>query len=223
MPPVFGPWSPSWARLKSCAASSGTALAPSQTANSDTSGPSRNSSMTTVPQAAACARAAARSVVTSTPLPAARPSALTTYGGPSSARAASAWPLVSQVYASAVGIPAACMMCLAYDLDPSMAAARRLGPKQEIPDARSASATPATSGASGPTTTRSARVARASPVTCPASVTVTSCRWASSAIPGLPGATCRSVTSGSAASARASACSRPPEPRRRTRTARAYL
>ena len=78
MPPVFGPWSPSPARLKSCAGSSGTAVTPSVTANSDTSGPSRNSSITTVPQARACARAAARSVVTSTPLPAARASSLTT-------------------------------------------------------------------------------------------------------------------------------------------------
>ena len=34
--------------------------------------------MTTVPQASAWARAAARSVVTTTPLPAARPSAFTT-------------------------------------------------------------------------------------------------------------------------------------------------
>ncbi len=78
MPPVFGPESPSRARLKSWAGSSGTAAVPSQTANSDTSGPSRNSSITTVPQARACARAAARSLVTSTPLPAARASSLTT-------------------------------------------------------------------------------------------------------------------------------------------------
>src|SRR6185437_12469063 len=56
MPPVFGPWSPSRARLKSWAGFSGTAVAPSVTANSDTSGPSRNSSITTVPQAAACAQ-----------------------------------------------------------------------------------------------------------------------------------------------------------------------
>ena len=160
--------------------------------------------------------------MTTTPLPAARPSALTTYGGPSSARAASAWSLVSQVYASAVGIPAACMMCLANDLEPSMAAARRVGPKHGMPEACSASATPATSGASGPTTTRSAPVARARPATCPLSVRSTGCWWASCAMPGLPGATCRSVTSGSADSARASACSRPPVPRRRTRTARAY-
>ncbi len=178
--------------------------------------------MTTVPHASACARAAARSPVTTTPLPAARPSALTTYGGPSSASAASTCSLVSQVYASAVGIPAACMMNLANDLEPSMAAARRVGPKHAMPDACSASATPATSGASGPTTTRSAPVARARPATCPLSVRSTGCWWPSCARPGLPGATCRSVTSGSADSARASACSRPPVPRRRTRTARAY-
>ena len=117
------------------------------------------------------------------------------------------------------GCPAACMICLANDFEPSMAAARRLGPKQAMPDARSASATPATSGASGPITTRSARVARARPATCPASVMSTGCSPASAAMPGLPGAACRPVTSGSAARARASACSRPPEPRRRTRTA----
>ena len=78
MPPVFGPWSPSRARLKSWAGSSGTAVAPSVTANSETSGPSRYSSITTVPHARACARAAARSAVTSTPLPAASASSLTT-------------------------------------------------------------------------------------------------------------------------------------------------
>ena len=113
---------------------------------------------------------------------------MTTYGGPSSASAASAWPLVWQVYASAVGMPAACMISLAKDLEPSMAAARRLGPKHGMPDARSASATPATSGASGPTTTRSAPTARARPATCPVSVRSTGCWWASPAMPGLPGA-----------------------------------
>ena len=157
-------------------------------------------------------------VVTTTPLPAARPSALTTYGGPNSASAASASAALVQVRAWAVGIPAASMIRFAYDLDPSITAARRLGPKQEIPEARSASATPATSGASGPITTRSAPTARASPATWPGSVTSAGCRSASAAMPGLPGAACRPVTSGSAASARASACSRPPDPRRRTRT-----
>ncbi len=90
MPPVFGPWSPSRARLKSCAGSSGTAVTPSVTANRDTSGPSRNSSITTVPQSRACARAASMSAVTRTPLPAASASSLTTYGGPNAASAASA-------------------------------------------------------------------------------------------------------------------------------------
>ena len=57
---------------------------PSQMTNSDASGPARYSSITTSPHAAAWARAASRSAVTTTPLPAARPSALTTYGGPNS-------------------------------------------------------------------------------------------------------------------------------------------
>ena len=40
-------------------------------------------------------------------------------------------------------------------LEPSSSAAARLGPKTAIPAAESASATPAQSGPSGPTTTRS--------------------------------------------------------------------
>ena len=42
------------------------------------------------------------------------------------------------------------------------------------------------------------------------------------AIPGFPGAACSSVSSGDDASRQASACSRPPDPTRRTRTARVY-
>ena len=53
-------------------------VAPSQTANSETSGPARNSSITTRPQASAWARASARSRVTTTPLPAASASSFTT-------------------------------------------------------------------------------------------------------------------------------------------------
>ena len=59
MPPVFGPVSPSPARLKSCAAPSGTACAPSQSANSETSSPSSSSSITNSPPNAATARNAA--------------------------------------------------------------------------------------------------------------------------------------------------------------------
>ena len=49
MPPVFGPWSPSSARLKSCAVGSADAETPSQSANTDTSGPSSSSSITSGP------------------------------------------------------------------------------------------------------------------------------------------------------------------------------
>ncbi len=47
------------------------------------------------------------------------------------------------------------MTSLANALEPSRTAASPDGPKQEMPASRTASATPATSGASGPTTTRS--------------------------------------------------------------------
>ena len=93
MPPVFGPVSPSPTRLKSCAGSSGTAVTPSHTANSETSGPARYSSTSTgwpdARTAPAWATAAARSLVTTTPLPAARPSSLTTYGAPQRVSASS--------------------------------------------------------------------------------------------------------------------------------------
>src|SRR5215469_9997247 len=219
MPPVFGPASPSKARLKSCAASSGTAAVPSASANSDTSGPSRNSSMTTVPQARACRTASRRSPVTTTPLPAASPSAFTTWGGPNASRAASTSAWVTHVRAAAVGTPAAAMTCLANDFDPSIIAAARPGPKQAMPAARTASATPATSGASGPMTTSSAPTLAARAVTLPWSAGATSWISAIVAIPGLPGAACRLVTPASRASARTRACSRPPEPMTRTRTA----
>ena len=48
MPPVLGPASPSPTRLKSWAAASGTARVPSHTANTESSGPVRPSSMTTL-------------------------------------------------------------------------------------------------------------------------------------------------------------------------------
>ena len=48
------------------------------------------------------------------------------------------------------------MTSLAKVLEPSIRAASAHGPKQAMPAARTASATPATSGTSGPITTRSA-------------------------------------------------------------------
>ena len=191
MPPVFGPRSPSCARLKSWAGSNGTALAPSASANSDTSGPSRNSSTSTLPAARAWASAAARSPVTTTPLPPASPSAFTTYGGPNSASACATSASVPQVRARAVGMPAAVMTSLANDFEPSIMAARRLGPKQLRPAPRSASASPATSGASGPTMTSCGASVRARSVTAPTSARSAGWSSASAAMPGLPGAACR--------------------------------
>ena len=94
----------------------------------------------------------------------------------------------------------------------SILAAAASGPKTAIPYSRSTSPTPATRGASGPMTTRSAPRCRASRVTSLGSVAVTSWTIASSAMPGLPGAACRSLTPGSMLSARTIACSRPPPP-----------
>ena len=125
-------------------------------ANSDTSGPSRNSSITTRSQPAAWASASSRESVTMTPLPAASPSSLTTYGEPSSSSAAAASSGVVQTRAAAVGTPAAAITSLANALEPSSRAAAPLGPNTGMPRVVTASATPATSGASGPTTTRSA-------------------------------------------------------------------
>ena len=60
IPPVFGPSSPSNARLKSCADTSATASRPSHSANSETSGPSRSSSTTTSPPASRASEAPRR-------------------------------------------------------------------------------------------------------------------------------------------------------------------
>ena len=187
MPPVLGPCSPSKIRLKSCAGCSGTTVVPSHKANSETSGPSRYSSTITSPHVAAWSRAAARSDVTMTPLPAASPSSFTTYGGPNASRAAATSSGVRQTRASAVGTPAAVMTSLAKALEPSSRAATADGPKQVIPTAVTASATPATSGASGPTTTRSAPISSAKAATASPDIGSTSWRVATAAMPGLPG------------------------------------
>ena len=101
-------------------------------------------------QAAAWARASSRSSVTTTPLPAARPSSLTTWGEPRSSRASSTSSGVVQTWARAVGTLAAAMTSLANALLPSSCAAAADGPKTRNPFARRTSATPATRGASGP-------------------------------------------------------------------------
>ena len=78
--------------------------------------------------------------------------------------------------------------------------------------ARKSSATPFTNGTSGPTTTKSTDNDFANSTIAELFEISTECRVAISAMPGLPGATCSSVTELSADSPVASACSRPPLP-----------
>ena len=89
MPPVLGPSSPSPTRLWSCAVPMGSTFSPSQRMKKLASSPSMNSSITTSapalpnspPNMSSMAASASDSVMaTMTPLPAARPSALTTIG-----------------------------------------------------------------------------------------------------------------------------------------------
>ena len=91
------------------------------------------------------------------------------------------------------------MTSLAKAFEPSIRAAAALGPKQAIPAARTASATPATSGTSGPITTRSAAQPLAPAATAAGSRTSSPCCSATAAVPALPGAHASAVTAGSCA------------------------
>src|SRR5436190_2671932 len=132
IPPVFGPRSPSSARLKSWDGASGTARRPSHTARTDSSGPLRPSSITTVrpagPNAAPASfaftssSASINDSVTSTPLPAARPSVLTTNGGFIVRKNSNAGPTSVNVRYLAVGTPALATSSFIQPLDPSSCA-----------------------------------------------------------------------------------------------------
>src|SRR3954449_6215519 len=90
-----------------------------------------------------------------------------------------------------------------------------------MPASSSASTAPATSGASGPTTTRSAPASRAA-ATIPGTSSAPTGRhstW-SRAMPALPGAQSTSGRCGLRSRARTRACSRPPPPTTRTRFTR---
>ena len=169
MPPVLGPWPPSRRRLKSCAGCRATTSSPSHRQNSDTSGPSRYSSTTTTPrgtsrQAAAWASAATAVVGDDDALARGEPVVLDHVRGAELVEArprpaSRSW----QTNGRAVGTPAAAMTSLAKALLDSSRAAAADGPKHGMPvAARTMSAAPATSGASGPMTTRSASAAVAS-------------------------------------------------------------
>ena len=100
-------------------------------------------------------------------------------------------------------------------------AAARVGPKTGTPASSSASTTPAASGASGPTTTRStfSRVARSTTAAGRPSRTRpgSSGPWARRRWRRCPGPRARDATDASRARLQARACSRPPPPRTRTR------
>src|SRR5712671_672345 len=88
-----------------------------------------------------------------------------------------------------------------------------------MPSASSASTSPRTRGASGPTTTKSIRSLRQNWTTPLMSVAPIAMHSASPAMPALPGAQNRRSTNGEAEIAQARACSRPPEPTTSTRIA----
>src|SRR5256884_3825361 len=191
------------------------------------SSPGRNSSITTSrpaspnwPANIACAavRASSMEGAITTPLPAARPLALTTSGARwLRSHAASKLSRV-KVAELAVGMRWRRRNSLAKALEPSSRAAALLGPKHLSPRAANASTAPATSGASGPMMVRST-CSEAASCTSPATssaATFTLRTLASAAVPALPGATSTLVTRGEAAHFQASACSRPPAPTMRT-------
>src|SRR5207245_570969 len=94
-------------------------------------------------------------IATTTPLPAASPSALTTIGAPLARTSASASAtLLKRPYAP-VGMPNSVQSALVNPLEPSSSAACLLGPNALMPTFARSSTMPAASGVSGPTTTSS--------------------------------------------------------------------
>src|ERR1700722_11722781 len=109
------------------------------------------------------------------------------------------------------------MTSLQNAFDPSSAAPAASGPKHGMPARASSSASPATSGASGPTTTSSTCSATAAAASPSMSSAGRGSTRASAAMPALPGAHSSSGACGERASACRIACSRPPPPTTRTR------
>ena len=219
MPPVFGPRSPSKIVLWSSTAGRTSSRLPSVSASTETSRPAIRCSITSVAPAApnwprwswrTAARASAAFAATTTPLPAASPSALTTTAPPRRSIAASASSTVRAISNFAVGIPWRAKNSFENAFEPSTCAPAAPGPNVAMPRARSWSASPATSGASGPTTTRSTASRAASARMASWSSTVTGTQRATRSIPGLPGAATSSCPE--RARRQQSACSRPPAP-----------
>ena len=229
MPPVFGPVSPSPARLKSRAGARAITSVPSVMPSTDSSAPSSRSSTTTVapllpkrPSTSIASMAASDSSAlphTITPLPRARPSAFTATR-PSRSRAhALAGAGAVKVSKSAVGIRASRINDLAKALLVSMRPAARLGPKTLKPASRSASPTPASTAASGPRMTRPKRSCLANLTSCTTSVEGMGTLRAMPPVPPLPGAQKTRSTRSDCTHFQTSACSLAPEPTTRTFTA----
>ena len=197
------------------------ACSPSDMANSDASMPVMRSSMTIdAPAWPNCASssmlviaAIASSLVsaTTTPLPAANPSALMTWPSAACPRIKSqASVLLSNRCHAGCGISCRSQKSRANAFDPSSMAACWLGPKTRIPRRRSRSASPSTNGASGPITTRSMAAFSIRSNNAGSSAQVI--HVASFAMPGLPGLTISLFSRGDLVIAWARACSLPPPP-----------
>ena len=140
----------------------GISVFPSVKASTETSGPSRYSSITTLspllPNLPPCiisvivCMASSRLSAIITPLPRASPSALITMGRGAFSAYRSASSILLNVSKRAVGILYFFMRFLEKTLLPSIIAASARGPKQGIPAASSASTHPSTRGSSGVTT-----------------------------------------------------------------------
>ena len=148
---------------------------PSQSTNTESSGPVMPSSITHVRPASpnaspdryarTASRASAIDSVTITPLPAASPSVFTTYepGERLEERERRRPPARRRTCRGARSAPGGREHVLHPGFEPSSAAAAARAPNARCPAASSASTTPATSGSSGPTTTRSGRARRRAP------------------------------------------------------------
>ena len=159
-----------------------------------------------------------------TPLPSARPSALTAQR-PCSAAAKSRAAFASEkVPECAVGIPYFSMNFCEKTLEDSNCAALRFGPQMRKPLAWNKSAMPSARGLSGPTTVRAGFFSRANASRDGRSSAAMAahCTAApfsvkhSAARPALPGAHHNRVRRGDCANFQTRACSRPPEPITRT-------
>ena len=168
--------------------------------------------------------ASAALVQIKTPLPRARPSALTAHLPSSDAANFFAWAASENVPAFAVGMPYFSMKCCEKTLDDSNCAAFRFGPQMRKSFFWNKSTMPSASGLSGPTTVSStffscANASSFGKSSAPRFTHSTGAEFFASrscAMPALPGAHHSCVTCGDCASFHTSACSRPPEPMTRS-------